>query len=47
MLGKSGIAIPRTDIEENIRVLEVIDSMLPGKASKHQVVSDRTANRHR
>jgi len=26
---------------------EVIDAMLPGKASKLQVICDRTANRHR
>ena len=26
---------------------EVVDAMLPGKTSKHQVVDDRTVNRHR
>ena len=27
--------------------LEVVDAQLPGKASKHQVMGDRTPNRHR
>jgi len=36
---------PRTEYEET-SVSEVIDATLPGKASKLQVVVDRTVNRH-
>ena len=46
ILGKSGVTIPRCDDELLFRS-EVIDAMLPGKASKLQVIHDRTLNRHR
>ena len=36
---------PRAEYERT-SVLEVIDATLPGKASKLQVVVDRTVNRH-
>ena len=36
---------PRTECEET-SVSEVIDATLPGKASKLQVMIDRTVNRH-
>ena len=36
---------PRTEYEET-SVSEVIDATLPGKASKLQMIDDRTANRH-
>ena len=45
-LGKSGNTISRRDDEPFIKG-EVIDAMLPGKASKLQVIDDRTVNRHR
>ena len=37
--------IPRAEYEET-SVSELADSTLPGKASKLQVVTDRTVNRH-
>ena len=45
-LGKSGDAILRRDDEFQLRN-EVIDALLPGKASKLQVMRDRTLNQHR
>jgi hypothetical protein len=45
-LGKSGSTISRRDDEPLFRG-EVTDAILPGKASKLQVTSDRTVNRHR
>ena len=44
--GKSGGTILRRDDEAPFGC-EVIDAMLPGKASKLQVTRDRTRNRHR
>ena len=44
-LGKSGNTIPRRDDEVLFRT-EVVDAMLPGKASKLQVIFDRTLNGH-
>ena len=38
--------MPRTDDERSLDC-EVVDAMLPRKASKLQVISDRTRNRHR
>ena len=37
--------IPRTEYEES-SLFELADATLPGKASKLQVVTDRTVNRH-
>ena len=45
-LGKSGSTILRRDDEISFEI-EVVDTMLPGKASKLQIVDDRTVNRHR
>ncbi len=45
-LGKSGDIILRRDDEVSIET-EVVDAMLPGKTSKHQVRCVRTLNRHR
>ena len=39
------VITPRTEYEET-SVSEVTDATLPGKASKLQVVIDRTVNRH-
>ena len=39
------VTTPRTEYEET-SVSEVTDATLPGKASKLQVVDDRTVNRH-
>src|SRR5690606_39348223 len=44
--GKSGISRPRTDNDPSFEG-EVVDAMLPGKASKLQVTRNRTPNRHR
>ena len=45
-LGKSGSAILRRDDEISFEI-EVVDTMLPGKTSKLQVICVRTLNRHR
>ena len=45
-LGKSGNTIPRRDDEISFEI-EVVDTMLPGKTSKLQVICGRTLNRHR
>ena len=49
-LGKSGFTLLierlRTD-DESPYGDEVVDALLPGKASKLQVVTNRTVNRHR
>ena len=46
LLGKSGSAILRRDDEISFEI-EVVDTMLPGKPSKLQVICVRTLNRHR
>ena len=51
-LGKSGFTLlierPRTDDDlKGQPAREVVDAMLPRKASKLQVIRDRTANRLR
>ena len=45
-LGKSGSTIQRRDDELTFEI-EVVDTMLPGKSSKLQVICVRTLNRHR
>ena len=46
ILGKSG-TILRLRHETRLYGVEVIDAMLPGKASKLQIYRNRTPNRHR
>ena len=37
----------RRDDELDLCIEEVVDAMLPGKASKLQIITNRTPNRHR
>ena len=46
-LGKSGLSINAEIRCRATTVCEVIDAMLPGKASKLQIIRNRTPNRHR
>ncbi len=44
---RADVDLRRDDDSSGRPLGEVVDAMLPGKTSKHQVRVDRTVNRHR